>query len=346
MKKIISIVGTRPNYIKLAAVSKKLNQNFLHKVINTGQHYDYELSAGFFKEFSFPKPDYNLEIGSELPGKQIANIAEKSEKIIIKEKPMLVIVYGDTNSTLGGALAAVKQSTACAHIESGLRSFDKSMPEEVNRMLVDHISSLLFCSSEVALKNLKKENILKHAYFVGDIMYDLLLRIKTQKFFLKVLSLTPKNYYYCTIHRQENTDDLNRLKKIFANLETLDKTVVLSLHPRTKKMLERTNIKFKRVKIVKPLSYSESITLIKNSRNVLTDSGGIQKEAYWLKIPCLTLRSSTEWPETVNSGWNKLVGTNFSQGDIDKFHTPKNHIDFYGKGDSSKRIVEIIKNYL
>ncbi len=315
--KIISVVGARPQFIKLSSLSKELRKKHKEIILHTGQHYDDELSRVFFSELSIPKPDYNLGIGSFEHGQQTGRMLEAIEEVLLFEKPDMVMVYGDTNSTLAGALAAAKQNIPVAHVEAGLRSFKKSMPEEINRVLTDHLSSLLFCPTPTSVKNLKKEGITKGVYLVGDVMYDSLrenldVALKKSKITSR-LNLQKKEFYLITVHRAENTDTKKNLEKITRIVNSLDRKIVFPIHPRTRKrlsefrLLERLLSK-KDIILIDPVSYLDMLILEKNARCVLTDSGGVQKEAYFLKTPCLTLRDETEWVETLEDGYNKLVG--------------------------------------
>lgn len=348
MKTVISIVGARPNFVKLAALITYLDNQFNHIIVHTGQHYDRTMSDVFFKELEIRRPDINLNVGSGTHAQTTAKVLIGTEEILTKIKPNMVIVYGDTNSTLGGTISASKLNIPLAHIEAGVRSYDRQMPEEVNRVMIDHISTLMFCPSKNAIKNLQKEGISKNTYFPGDTMYDVFLKIKTDKATLDKMKLKPKQYYFSTIHRQENADDLGKLEEILLVLESLNFPVIMPIHPRTKKTILKLKFKTKNIRLVKPVGMKESLTLQKFSKFVLTDSGGIQKEAYWAKTPCLTLRTTTEWPETVEFGWNWLVGENFSkiQTLIKGFKEPINHPDIYGDGQSGRKIVEIIKKWI
>jgi UDP-GlcNAc3NAcA epimerase len=316
--KIISMVGARPQFIKLSALSKELRKKHQEIILHTGQHYDDELSKIFFSELSIPEPDYNLGIGSAEHGEQTGRMLKGIEEVLLFEKPDLVIVYGDTNSTLAGALAAVKQKIPVAHVEAGLRSFKKSMPEEVNRILTDQVSSLLFCPTKTSVQNLKKEGITKGVHLVGDVMYDSLRqhikRAEKTSGIMKKLKLSKRDFYLITIHRAENTGAKENLKKIAVILAGLDKKTVFPVHPRTKKSLSEFNLldklESKGLLLIDPVSYLDMLVLEKNARCVLTDSGGVQKEAFFLKTPCLTLREETEWVETLRKGNNKLVGLN------------------------------------
>jgi len=315
--KIISVVGARPQFIKLSLLSKELRKKHREIILHTGQHYDDELSRVFFSELSIPKPDYNLGIGSAEHGEQTGKMLASIEEVVLFERPDLVIVYGDTNSTLAGALAAAKQNIPIAHVEAGLRSFVKSMPEEINRVVTDHVSSLLFCPTPTSVKNLKREGITKGVHLVGDVMYDSLrvnLAVAERKSkIMKKLNLQRKEFYLITIHRAENTDVKNNLHNITDIVTNLDKTVVFPLHPRTRKKLSEFRLLDRLLSkhdllLIDPVSYLDMLVLEKNARYVLTDSGGVQKEAYFLRTPCLTLREETEWVETLKTGYNQLVG--------------------------------------
>lgn len=314
--KIVTIVGARPQFVKCAAVSRKLRKDHTEILVHTGQHYDPEMSDIFFKELQIPRPDYYLGVGSGTHGKQTGQILEKIEEVLLKEKPELVMVYGDTNSTLAGALAAVKLHIPVAHVEAGLRSFDRTMPEEINRVVTDHVSDLLFCPTETAVSNLAYEGIRKGVHLVGDVMADVLWFNKelAKKNFhvIKKLGLTHGDYAVATIHRPVNTDDREAISSIIRAFEKAEISIVFPVHPRTRKYLVEYGL-FKRmpknVRITEPLGYLDMIRLMSNAIKIITDSGGIQKEAYILGIPCITLREKTEWVETLQNGWNVLVGT-------------------------------------
>lgn len=313
--KVLTVVGARPQFIKAAAVSRELRKDNKEILVHTGQHYDQNMSDVFFKELDIPEPDYNLGIGSASHGKQTGEMLIKIEEVIKKEKPDVVMVYGDTNSTLAGALASSKLLIPVIHVESGLRSYNKAMPEEQNRVLTDHLSTLLFCPTETAVKNLEFEGITDGVKNVGDVMYDAVLyNIKLAEEgsnIIERLGLTPKGYILATIHRAENTNHKERLKEIVEAINESKEKIVLPLHPRTRGFLNSYNLKFgDNVKVIEPVGYLDMLMLEKNARMILTDSGGVQKEAYFLEIPCITIRDETEWVETVEKGWNNLVGAN------------------------------------
>jgi len=347
--KIASIVGARPQFIKAAVVSKIIDkESSLNEVlIHTGQHYDENMSKIFFDELEIPRPGYNLEVGSGSHAVQTGLMLERIEKVLLKESPDWVLVYGDTNSTIAGALAAAKLHIKIAHVEAGLRSFNKQMPEEINRITTDRISDLLFAPSENALKLLKNEGIVNNALFTGDVMFDSILfyqKLAEQKYKLEdITNLT--DFYLATVHRPKNTDNKRRLQNIFNAFSELDNPIILPLHPRTKSKLD--GIKYsENVKIINPVSYLEMILLLKNSRKILTDSGGLQKEAYFLKTPCITLRDETEWIETLEGNWNFVVGTDkeliLKKVGINHFDGQSN---YYGDGSAGEKIITGLKNY-
>ncbi len=353
--KIISVVGARPQFIKLAPLSKQLSKNHNEIIIHTGQHYDARLSKVFFDLLNIPKPHYNLNIGSNTHGAQTGRMLEQIEKLLQRQKPKLVIVFGDTNSTLAGALAATKLHIPVAHIESGMRSFNKKMPEERNRILTDHISDLHFCSTKQSAQWLKDEGIVKNVFVVGDIMIDALAnhvkRAEMQSTILKKLKLKPKQYALATIHRAENTDDGERLESILNGLKHSKKDILLPLHPRTKKFIKKHRLTHllasKNIKHIPPVNYYDMLSLEQHARLIITDSGGMQKEAYFFKVPCVTLRDETEWVETIAHGWNTLVGAN-SKKIIQKIrstHKPKKYTSIYGHGTAAKKIVTLIDQW-
>jgi UDP-GlcNAc3NAcA epimerase len=376
--KIISIIGARPQFIKAAIVSQKLvTHGIEEKILHTGQHYDFNMSDIFFKELNIAEPAYYLNVGSGAHGEQTGRMLIEIEKVLVKEKPSLVMVYGDTNSTLAGALAAVKLHIPVAHVEAGLRSFNKNMPEEINRILTDQISDFLFSPTGTGLKNLQKEGFthivhageacppapypLPLAVNVGDVMFDIALTLKKQTDENEVLSrhkLKRKDFILATIHRAENTDNLRNLENImeaFTELADGGTTVFFPLHPRTRKTLEANGIRSEKIpgalRLTGPLSYTDMIALESTARVIITDSGGVQKEGYFFETPCVIARSETEWVELVESGWNTLTGA-----DKEKIITEtrrfleqgvtaaKQTEPIFGNGDASDKIAILLKD--
>lgn len=354
--KIASIVGARPQFIKTALLSWELRKHFQEIVIHTGQHYDLNMSDIFYKDLNLPKVDYNLGVGSGSHGEQTGEMLKKIEKVLLKEKPDMVLIYGDTNSTIAGSLAASKLHIPVAHVEAGLRSYNRQMPEEINRVVSDHICDINFCPTKTALQILKKEGIKKNVYWVGDVMTDLQLKVqktKTKNGILKKLELKPKTYLLTTVHRAENTNQKEHLKGIFEAFAKTHETIVFPLHPRTKKYLKIYKLDkwaklIPNLKMIDPISYTENIQLIQNAKMVLTDSGGMQKEAYIAGVPCITLRNETEWVETNKAGWNKLAGAETKKilKFVKNFPSPKSRPNFLGDGRAYQKIAKIIKNYL
>ena len=349
--KIATIVGARPNFVKLAPVSKQIRKRGLDEVIiHTGQHYNYEMDRIFFEEMGISAPDYHLGIGSGSHGFQTGEMLKKVEEALIKEMPDAVIVFGDTNSTLAGALAAAKLHIRCAHVEAGLRSFDRNMPEEINRVLVDHCSDLLLCPTTTAVDNLNREGLVENVRLTGDVMVDAQRdceRIALSKsHILEDLGLLPESYYLATIHRASNTDDPENLRAIAMALQDLD-DVVIPCHPRAEKYLRKFGLwddLEKKIRVIKPVGYLDMLLLEKNAKKIITDSGGVQKEAYLLGIPCITLRDTTEWIETVKDGWNLLVppGKDIVSA-IRDFQPGHERQDVFGRGEASIMIVDLVE---
>ena len=319
MKKIITIIGARPQFIKAAMVSRALNGKFDEVIVHTGQHYDKNMSDIFFEQLSIPKPKYNLGVGSGSHGKQTGEMLIKIEEVLLNEKPNYVMVYGDTNSTVAGALAASKLLIPVIHVEAGLRSYNMKMPEEQNRVLTDHISSVLICPTDVAVENLKKEGITNNVFQTGDVMCDSVLyysNLADSKFKGEnQLELKPiydkkdvKEWYLTTIHRAENTVDDKNISNILETFEKLDKMVIFPVHPRIRKIIDNLNEKnkYKNIYFIEPVDYLTMLYLTKNACKVVTDSGGLQKECYILDTPCITIREQTEWVETLKHGYNIL----------------------------------------
>jgi len=390
MLKILSVVGARPQFVKASGLSKTLRKSFREVLVHTGQHYDYEMSQVFFDGLKIPKPDYNLDVGSSSQTEQTAKIMIGLESIIIKEKPDAILVYGDTNSTLAGAIVSSKMQIPLIHVEAGLRSFDRSMPEEINRIVTDHIADVNFCPNSTSAQNLVREgigdgNIVRERnrsrtrggnssritsnskiHVVGNLMQEVLMMHREDAKHLQ-LSLFAKygikrgEYIFTTVHRQSNTDDKKILSNIVASLSSINTKVVWPLHPRTKKMLEKFGLLKKdklltsdrwqvaggpQIVITEPVNYLESIALQEGARLVVTDSGGVQGEAYWLGVPCITLRTTTEWPETVSAGANTLIDP--SRKDIvdiiKKVKLPKKRRISVPR--TAERITETLKSYL
>ena len=310
---IASIVGARPQFIKAAPVSRALVSKFKEVLIHTGQHYDYGMSDVFFAEMNMREPDFNLGVGGGSQGEQTGRMLIELEKVIDSVKPDCVLVYGDTNSTLAGALAAAKAKISIAHVEAGLRSYNREMPEEINRVLSDHISDLLLCPTAAAVENLTKEGITKGVHRVGDVMYDALLHdlepARKQSQIMSQLGLKKGEYALATVHRVANADDAIRMRAILDGLGSLGMRVVFPVHPRTRKMMGEWKLEaHSNIRMIEPVGRFDMLLLQANANCILTDSGGIQKEAYWSGVRCITLREETEWVETVSAGWNKLAG--------------------------------------
>lgn len=354
--KILTIVGARPQFIKAAAVSRILRTEHADAaqelLVHTGQHYDENMSKVFFDELGIPEPAYNLEIAGGSHGEMTGRMLEAVEKVLVREAPDWVLIYGDTNSTLAGALAAAKLHMPVAHVEAGLRSFNMRMPEEVNRIVADRLSALLFCPTGAAVTNLRNEGVTRGVHDVGDVMYDVALHFgeqaRARSTALARFGLEPGGFALATCHRAENTDDPRRLAGIVTALGRLAgrMKVVLPLHPRTAKLLERSGLQgaLAGVQLVDPLPFLDMVALEQAARVVVTDSGGVQKEAFFYGVPCVTMRDETEWVETVESGWNRLVGA-----DADAIlaaalePAPRGERpQFYGDGHAAGRIVSVL----
>lgn len=347
--KIISIVGARPEFIQASPVSQALRRHHHEILVHTGQHYDYQMSQAFFNELGIPIPDYNLEVGSDTHAKQTGKILICLDEVFQNEKPDLVIIRGDTNSTLAGALAARKMNVPVAHLEAGERSFNRKMPEEINRIIVDTVSDLHFCSSRTAVDHLREEGISSSVNWVGDVMYDAMLQnwpiAQLKSHIIETLNLKPKHYALVTVHRSANTDDPLNLAKVIEILNKVEETVVFPVHPRTRLALARLNAHFSEsVHLIEPVGYYDMMMLEENARLIATDSGGVQREAYFMGIPCLTLRDETEWMETVEAGWNKLVGIQPDKV-LSEWTTFSPHLvrpKIFGDGHASQKIADII----
>lgn len=353
--KVVSIVGARPQFIKASPVSKALRAaGQTEFLVHTGQHYDYGMSQVFFDELGLPEPDINLGVGSGNHGKQTGQMLIGIEEVLQAEKPDWMLVYGDTNSTLAGALAAVKLHIPLAHIEAGLRSFNRQMPEEHNRVLTDHCADILFCPTQTAVENLAHEGVMQGVHLVGDTMYDAVLQFaeiaRQRSTILQDLRLEPKQYILATVHRPYNTDNPAKLGAIIQAFIECGETVIFPIHPRTRQKIRDFNFlnsksEFRNLQLIDPVGYLDILVLEQNARMILTDSGGMQKEAYFFAVPCLTLRPETEWVETIQSGWNLLVGVEPGQilaGLLHCFPSGDQHPALFGDGQSAQAVVEIL----
>jgi UDP-N-acetylglucosamine 2-epimerase (non-hydrolysing) len=359
--KVMIVAGARPNFVKIAPLFCEFKRHPEIKpiLVHTGQHYDFEMSQVFFQDLDIPKPDYNLGVGSGSHAIQTAQVMVKIEKVFEKEKPDIVFVIGDVNSTVAAALVASKLHISIAHLEAGPRMFDKTMPEEVNRVLVDHISDFNFCPTKISVNNLKNEGILRGVYFTGDTMFDSFLHVlarvgQKEKLLLQKYSLEQGGYLLLTLHRPVNVDNGQKLKKILQTIIKTGENIIFPTHPRVKKQIKMIFDSlcdlenFNSMRFIDPVGYSEMVILEKNSKKICTDSGGIQKEAYWLKLPCITLMETTGWPETNRDGWNIPVGSDRKKitNAIKNFNPRGRQSAYFGKGDASKKIIEIIKHQL
>lgn len=357
MIKIATIIGARPQFIKAAAVSRVINSRYASEVkevlVHTGQHFDEKMSQIFFDELGIPSPKYNLEISGGLHGAMTGRMLEAIEKVLCEEKPDWVVIYGDTNSTLAAALSAAKLHIPVAHIEAGLRSFNMRMPEEINRILSDRVSSLLLCPTEEAVVNLTREGLTKGVHLVGDVMFDVAMHFaglaSQRSDILTAHGIAPKRYVLATCHRAENTDDATCLTGIVHGLAKIAKSrqVILPLHPRTKIKLKEFGLVdlMAEISVIEPVSYLEMVVLERNAEYIITDSGGVQKEAFFYEVPCITIREETEWVETVESGWNILVGCDTKKmlNAIEKHASGERlNVKPYGLGDASERIVDLL----
>jgi len=347
--KIAQIVGARPQFVKLAPLSRLIRERHTEIIIHSGQHYDIKMNDVFFRDMQIPAPDHNLNIGSGSQGVQTAEILSALEAVLEKENPDWVIVYGDTNTTLAGALAAAKLGLRTAHVEACLRSFNRAMPEEINRVVADHLADLLLCPTPTAMENARREGLQDKARLVGDIMTDSLkLGLELAEGFSDILadlSLQAGSFSLLTLHRPYNVDDPARLEHILKGLNSLGKTIVFPVHPRTRNVLAQLNPKnFSCLRFIEPLSYLDFISLMGAADMVLTDSGGIQKESYIIGKPCVTLRSETEWTETVDTGWNLLLpvdSSSFPNAILD-FQPPSERPELYGS-DVSRKILDVLE---
>jgi UDP-N-acetylglucosamine 2-epimerase len=347
--RVATVIGARPQLIKAAAVSRVLRQHHTEILIHTGQHYDPGMSDVFFDELQIDAPAVNLAVGSGMHGEQTAAMLAGIERVLVNERPDWVMVYGDTNSTLAGALAASKLRIPIAHVEAGLRSFNRAMPEETNRVVADHLSDLLLCPSRSAVENLAAEGIRAGVHVVGDVMFDALMfardRAQTRSDVLTRLGLAERRYVVATVHRAENTDDPARLAGILGALDQSAHRVVFPVHPRTRKVIARSGAPAAGpVSFIDPLGYLDMVRLVGGARAVVTDSGGLQKEAYWLAVPCVTVRDETEWVETVAAGWNTVVGSDRDRivAALRHFAPPAHRPAIYGEAGAAERCVRLL----
>ena len=346
---VLSVVGNRPQFVKSAPLSVALAKARIDEIVlHTGQHYDRELSAVFFDELGLTPPDYQLDAGSGTHAEQTARMLPGIERAVLEREPDAVVVYGDTNSTLAGGLAAAKVGAPVAHVEAGLRSFDRTMPEELNRVVVDSLSTLLFCPTDVAVANLRREGRTDGVHQVGDVMYDANLTLaplaRERSSALAEAGVEPGRYVLATVHREANVRP-EPLRALADGLGRLEEPVVLPAHPRTRLLLEGERIELgPQVVLLPPVGYLDFAALASQARVVVTDSGGVQKEAYWYRVPCVTLRTATEWVETVEAGWNTLVGTDpeLLVAAVREARAPGEHPDLYGDGRAADRIADLL----
>lgn len=346
VRRIVTVVGARPQFIKAAAVSRvlKTSGSLEEILVHTGQHFDENMSDVFFSELGIATPAFNLEVSGGTHGAMTGRMLERLESILLDQKPEAVLIYGDTNSTLAGALAAVKLHIPAVHVEAGLRSFNRAMPEEINRVVVDHVSSLLFCPTELSVANLKRENIEKGVSWVGDVMYDTTLYVgqaaMSTSTIVERLGLKDKEFGLCTLHRAENTNDGARFARILDYIAEQSRSLplVFPVHPRVGERVTAWARNLPQVTVIDPVGYIDMHRLLAGASTVLTDSGGLQKEAYFHRVPCVTIRDETEWVETIEAGWNRL----WTVSDF----KPRREVSEYGDGHAARKIVDRIESYL
>lgn len=357
--KIVTVVGARPQFVKAAAVSRVLRKKATEVLVHTGQHYDENMSDIFFQKLDIPLPDYNLGVGSGSHAKQTGDMLIKIEEVLLKEKPDLLLTYGDTNSTLAASLSAGKLHIPIAHVEAGLRSFNKLMPEEQNRILTDHLSCYLFCPTDTAVNNLLREGITKNVYNAGDVMCDAVLYYSKRneglgkRHFQDLLKplfadfLRPESWYMATVHRAENTDDISKIEQILGAFEQLSAPVLFPVHPRIKTMVENllTKYQYRNIYFCEPMGYTEMLYFTKNAIKIITDSGGLQKEAYIMGVDCVTVRDQTEWVETL-TGNNNILSKPDTEDILNKVNNTIVDVtvkkNYYGDGDAANKILEIL----
>jgi len=353
---ICTVVGARPQFVKAAVVSSALREDHEEVLIHTGQHYDNELSAVFFEQLDIPEPEYNLGVGSDSHGRQTAEMIAGIEDVCLEREPDLLLIYGDTNSTLAGAVVGAKRDMLVAHVEAGLRSHNRSMPEEINRVLTDHASDICLAPSETAMAHLEAESVAGDSYLIGDVMYDAVLeadrRAREHSEILETVGLEPERYVLATVHRASNTDDSATLEAILDGFADSPLPVVFPAHPRTVDRLEAFGLTERAREVctcIDPVGYLDFVRLLGAAERVATDSGGVQKEAFFLDTPCLTLREETEWPETVDCGWNELVGSEperireavVRERSLEADRKPQP----YGDGLAAKRVAGVLSSY-
>lgn len=351
--RVFSVVGARPQFIKAAPVCRAVRRHHDEVLVHSGQHYDYDMSDVFFEQLGIPKPDFNLGVGSGSHARQTGEMMALLEELMLEQDPDVVLVYGDTNTTLAAGLAAAKAGIPVAHVEAGLRSFNRSMPEEINRVLVDHLSELLMVPTRAAVDNLAVEGISRGVHLVGDVMLDAARFFAEKVDAAPVLSrygFDPGEYYLATVHRAGTSDSPERLASVVRAFSALDRPLLWPVHPRTRANLDRFGLmnlieSSGVIRAVEPLSYMETVALLRSSRALLTDSGGMQKEAYFFEVPCITLRDETEWIETVDLGWNRLVGTDEAAiaAAVSSLAVPSLHPDVYGDGHAADAIISALE---
>jgi UDP-N-acetylglucosamine 2-epimerase len=347
--KVVTIVGARPQFIKAAPLSQALRSAGHEEVlVHTGQHYDPALSDVFFENLDIARPAHHLDVGSSSHGRQTAQMLERIEPVLRKESPDWVVVFGDTNSTLAGSLAAAKEHVPLAHVEAGLRSFNRAMPEEINRIVADHVSQMLFAPTQTAIDQLALEGLGERAHLTGDIMHDAMLQQLATHETMEIierLSVTPGGYALATVHRASNTDQIDRFGRILDGLALLGEPVVFPMHPRARLALASSDLETpENVQVIEPVGYIEMLALERHARIILTDSGGVQKEAYLLGVPCVTLRDETEWPETLFGGWNVLVGCDTKRmvAEASRARPGGEPAQAFGDGHSAERMVRLL----
>ncbi len=346
--RIVSVVGARPQFIKLCPVSRALRRRHVEIIVATGQHYDFEMSGAFLRDMDIPTPDHDLKVGSGSHAEQTGRMLIGLEAVLVRELPDAVLVFGDTNSTLAAALAAAKLHIPVAHVEAGLRSYDRNMPEEVNRVVTDHLSAWLFCPTHTAEGNLAREGITNGVSRVGDVMLDAVLHFSGKADATRILEshgLERGRYLLATIHRASNTDSPEALAALLGAFAAIDEPIAFPVHPRTRRALDAAQLTFSsNIRPMKPVGYLEMLALEEHARMVLTDSGGVQKEAFFFGVPCITLRTETEWTELVESGWNRVVGLDRRRiVDAVRTWTPdRPRPDLFGRGDASDRIAALL----